>query len=57
MVEGDSHLKLLPPSNLDLYKAFEQIDMLLIGIQEQIYAVIHPTWLRFWGSKSLMELK
>ncbi len=31
--------------------------MLSIGIQKQPYTVIHPTWLRFWGSGSLMELK
>ncbi len=28
MVEADSHLKLLPPSILDIYKVFEHIDML-----------------------------
>jgi hypothetical protein len=33
MVEADSHLKLLPPSILDIYKVFEHIDMLsIIGI-------------------------
>jgi hypothetical protein len=32
MVEGDSHLKLLPTSILDIYKEFEHIDMLSIGI-------------------------
>jgi hypothetical protein len=31
MVEADSHLKLLPTSLLDIYKVFEQIDMLSIG--------------------------
>jgi hypothetical protein len=30
MVEADSHLKLLPPSMLDVYKVFEHIDMLSI---------------------------
>jgi len=30
MVEADSHLNLLPPSILDIYKAFERIDMLSI---------------------------
>jgi hypothetical protein len=32
MVEADSHLKLLPISILDMYKVFEHIDMLSIGI-------------------------
>ena len=44
MVEADSHLKLLPASNLDIYKVFEHIDMLSIGIQQQPYTVI-PTLL------------
>ncbi len=33
MVEADSHLKLLPLSMLDIYKVFEHIDMLSIGIE------------------------
>jgi hypothetical protein len=33
VVEADSHLKLLPTSILDIYKAFEHIDMLSIGTQ------------------------
>ena len=32
MVEADSHLKLLPPSMLDIYKVFEHINMLAIVI-------------------------
>jgi hypothetical protein len=32
MVEADSHLKLLPASRVDMYKVFEHIDMLSIGI-------------------------
>jgi hypothetical protein len=32
MVEADSHLKLLPPPILEIYKVFEHIDMLSIGI-------------------------
>ena len=32
MVEADSHLKLLSASILDIYKVFEHIDMLSIGI-------------------------
>jgi hypothetical protein len=39
MVEADSHLKLLPTSTLDVYKVFEYIDMLSIGIQELPYTV------------------
>jgi hypothetical protein len=33
MVEADSHLKLIPASILDIYKVFENIDMLSMGIQ------------------------
>ena len=33
MVEADSQLKVLPVSILDIYKVFELIDMLSIGIQ------------------------
>jgi hypothetical protein len=33
MVEAGSHLKLLPPWTLDIYKVFEYIDMLCSGIQ------------------------
>jgi hypothetical protein len=32
MVETDSYLKLLPVSILDMYKVFEHIDILYIGI-------------------------
>ena len=35
MAEAYSHLKLLPTSILDIYKVFEHIDMLSIGIQNQ----------------------
>jgi hypothetical protein len=44
MVEADIHLKLLPTSVSDIYKVFEHIDMLTIGIQYQPYTVI-PTQL------------
>ena len=44
MVEAVRHLKLLPPSTLDIYQVFEHIDMLSIGIQQQAYTVI-PTLL------------
>ncbi len=40
MVEADSNCKLLPISILDIYKVFEHIDMLSIGIQHQPYTVI-----------------
>jgi hypothetical protein len=40
MVEGDSHLKLLSASILDLYEVFGHIDMLSIGIQYQPFKVI-----------------
>ena len=43
MVEADSHLKLLPLSIFDIYKVFEHIDMLSIGIRKQPYTVIHLT--------------
>jgi hypothetical protein len=32
MVEADNHLKLLHSSLIDIYKVFEHIDMLSIGI-------------------------
>ena len=32
IVDADSHRKLIPVSTLDLFKVFEHIDMLLIGI-------------------------
>ena len=44
MIEDDSHLKLLPASMLDIYKVFEHIDKLSIGIWLQPYTVI-PTLL------------
>jgi hypothetical protein len=40
MAEADSHVKLLPPSILDIYKEFAQIDMLSKGIQLQPYTII-----------------
>ncbi len=32
MVEADNHLKLLSVSILDMYKVFEHIDMVFLGI-------------------------
>jgi hypothetical protein len=40
MDEADNPLKLLPTSILDVYKVFEHIDMLSMGIQYQPYTVI-----------------
>jgi hypothetical protein len=34
MVEAESHLKMLLASILDLYKVFEHINMLLIGLRD-----------------------
>jgi hypothetical protein len=42
MVEADSHFKLLPISILYMYKVFEHIDMLSMGIWLHPYTVI-PT--------------
>jgi hypothetical protein len=42
MVEVDSYLKLITASILDIYKVFEHIVMLSIGIQQQCYTVL-PT--------------
>ncbi len=39
MVEANSHLKLLPTFILDIYKVFEHIDMLSMGIQYHPYTV------------------
>jgi hypothetical protein len=49
MVEADSHLQLLLTSILDIYKVFEHVDMLSIGIQWEPYIVL-PTALGsdFW---------
>ena len=33
MVDAAGHLKLLPPSILNIYKVLEHIDMMSIGIQ------------------------
>ena len=33
MVETEGHLKLLPPSILDIYKVYGHIDVLFINIQ------------------------
>jgi hypothetical protein len=41
MIETDSHLKLLLTSILDIFKVFEHIDMLSMGIKYPSYTVIH----------------
>jgi hypothetical protein len=45
MSEADSHLNLLPASIYGIYKVFEHIHMLSIGIWKQPYSVILPTLL------------
>ena len=40
MFEADSHLKLLPTFILEIYKVFEHINMLSIGIQQLPETVI-----------------
>ncbi len=40
MVVAYSHLKLLPASILDIYRVFEHIHMLFIGIWYRPYAVM-----------------
>jgi hypothetical protein len=40
MVEADSHLKLIPTSILHIYRVFEHLDMLSIGIQQQPTTVL-----------------
>ena len=44
MFEADNHLNLFPTSILDIYKVFEHIDMLSMGIQYKPHIVI-PTLL------------
>ena len=41
---SDIHLILLLTSILDIYKVFEHIDMLSIGIHQQPYTDTHPSW-------------
>jgi hypothetical protein len=52
MVKAYSQLKLLPASTLDIYKVFEHIDMLFVGIW-QIHQTGIPTLL---GSDLLIIL-
>jgi hypothetical protein len=61
MFEADSQLTLLLISTLDIYKVFEDIDMLHMGICRHMAVAsnsyTHTTWFRFWGSGSLVESK
>jgi hypothetical protein len=57
MVEADSHLKLLPASIIDIYKVFEHIDMLSIGIWYQPYTVILTLLGSVWGLGHLWSQK
>ena len=51
MVEADSHLKLLHPSTLDIYKVFRHIDMLSIPYSNSL-TQLYPLYLNqvsgFW---------
>ena len=55
------HLKLLTASILDIYKVFEHIDMLskCTRYGNCLRTQLHPhtSWLRIWGSESLVESK
>jgi len=58
MVEADSHLKLLSPYILNIYKVFERIDMLSICIRQQLYEVIYILLgSKVTDSESLVESK
>ncbi len=56
MVDADIHLKLLSTSILEIlkwaywYAAHKHLVAAL-------HSYTHPTWLKFWGSGSLVELK
>jgi hypothetical protein len=55
MVEADSHLKLIPTSILHIYKVFEHLDMLWMGIQQQPNTELHTLRIRVWGLGLLVE--
>ncbi len=48
MVEADSHLKLLLASILDIYKVFDHIDMLSIGIVAALHSYTHDLAQILW---------
>ena len=57
MVEADPHLKLLPSSILDIYKVFEHIDMLPMGIELQPYIVIPALLSSYFGVLGLVWIQ
>jgi hypothetical protein len=64
MVKADSQLKLLPVSILDIYKVFEHITMLSMGIVAALQSYTHTTYLAqilvFWvtcGVNSLTAIR
>ncbi len=49
---------LLPPSILDIFKVFENIDVLIFGhTAAALTSHTHTSWVGFWGSGSLVESK
>ena len=55
MFEADSNLKLILASILDIFKAIQHIDIVHWHTVSPLHSYTHPTWLRFWGSGSLVE--
>jgi hypothetical protein len=49
VVEAEGRLKLLPKSTLDIYKVFEHIDMLSMGIQQQPITVLRTLIGSYFG--------
>ena len=53
MVEAPNPQRLLPPTILDVYKVFEQLEMLWMGIWVRTYAVLHVlvgvNFREYWG--------
>ncbi len=63
MVEADSHLKLIPTSILHIYKVFEHLDMMSIGIQQQPNTVLctligsdFRVWVYLWSQHDVIML-
>ncbi len=57
MVEADGHLKLLPASISAIYKVFGHWYAVYGHMVAVLNIYTHPTWLRFWGSGSLVDSK
>jgi hypothetical protein len=55
MVKAPNPLGVLPTSMLYVYKVFQHLDTLWMGIWLCPYTVTHPTWLIFCGAVSLVE--